>query len=80
MNSGMVADSKITNILFRNTSASPKNYPLWRCHLLTFDENMFSNPAVRKKQNDQPLTDEYCTEVKKTKSGRLIKMPDRLIL
>ena len=43
-------------------------------------ENMFSNPAVREKQNEQSLTNESCTEVKNTKSENLIKMPDRLIL
>ena len=43
-------------------------------------ENMFPNPAVMEKQNEQPLPDKSCTEIKKTKSGRLIKMPDRLIL
>ena len=43
-------------------------------------ENMFPNPAVKEKQNEHPLMDESCPEVKKTKSGRLIKMPDRLIL
>ena len=42
-------------------------------------ENMFLNLAVTEKQNEQPLTYDFSTEVKKAKSGRLIKMPDRLI-
>ena len=41
-------------------------------------ENMFSNSAAKEKQNEQPLTDESCSEVKKTKSEKLIKMPEIL--
>ena len=58
--------------------------PIQRIHPLVVSstddaESMFPIPAAKKKQNEQPLMDESCTEIK-TKSGKLIKMSDRLIL
>lgn len=43
-------------------------------------ENTFPNPAVKEAQIKKPLEDKSCREIRKTRSGRLIKMPDRLIL
>ena len=66
---------KVISFSFRNTSTNPKNLSS-RSSFIGGAEKVFH---VLGKKNEEPLTDEFCTELKKSKSGRLIKMLDRLI-